>query len=88
MRSVKFSPLAFEEFLSWRRDDPNIVQKILDLIEDVQQHPFEGLGKPEPLKYELRGSWSRRITQEDRLVYEVKGSDIFISKCRGHYRKK
>jgi len=88
VRSVKFSPLAFEEFLSWRRDDPTIAQKILDLIEDMQQHPFEGLGKPEPLKYELKGSWSRRITQEDRLVYEVKGSDIFISKCRGHYGKK
>jgi len=85
VRSVKFSPLAFEEFYRGGATTRIWSRNFSTSSRIFEQHPFEGLGKPEPLKYELKGSWSRRISLEDRLVYEVKGSDIFISKCRGHY---
>ncbi|MEL6606646.1 MAG: Txe/YoeB family addiction module toxin [Bacteroidota bacterium] len=63
----------------------HILKKIRQLIESIQKTPFEGIGKPEPLKYALTGCWSRRITKEHRLVYEVSGSIIFILSVRGHY---
>ncbi len=63
----------------------NVLKKIRQLIESIQQSPFDGIGKPEPLKYELTGCWSRRINQEHRLVYEVIDHKIFILSVRGHY---
>ncbi len=67
----------------------NALSKIADLIEDIQQHPFEGIGKPEPLKYNLSGKWSRRINQEHRLVYQVTADDTIeildILSLKGHY---
>ena len=86
---VKWTPNAWEDYLYWRDSDPKILQWINDLIKDIQRDPFKGLGKPEPLKYALQGWWSRRITQQDRLVYRVSGKgntqQIEIAQCRYHY---
>lgn len=80
---------AWDDYLHWQRADPATVSKINDLIKDIRRDPFRGLGKPEPLKNALQGWWSRRITQEDRLVYRVSGKgdaqQIEIAACRYHY---
>jgi toxin YoeB len=80
---------AWEDYLHWQHADPGIVLKINDLVRDIRRNPFKGLGKPEPLKGNLQGWWSRRITQEDRLVYRVvgkgDGQQIEIAACRYHY---
>ncbi len=64
-----------------------VLKKLFTLIEDLELHPFSGTGKPEPLKHELSGMWSRRINREHRLVYEVKGDIVFILSVRGHYEE-
>lgn len=69
----------------WVSTQPRTAKKILELVEDIRRRPFEGLGKPEPLKHMGGGAWSRRITQEHRLVYEVTGTDIRLLQCRYHY---
>jgi toxin YoeB len=80
---------AWEDYLYWRRHDPGTLRKINALIGDIQRHPFRGLGKPEALKFALSGWWSRRITQEHRLVYRVSGKPgeqvLEIAQCRYHY---
>ncbi|PWK27977.1 toxin YoeB [Arcicella aurantiaca] len=68
--------------------EPKLIKKIFDLIGDVQKHPFEGIGKPEALKHELTGYWSRRITDKHRLVYQVTDDDIIIIRCKDHYDDK
>jgi len=76
----------FREDLSyWIKIDRKIALKILDLVEAIVRNPFEGIGKPEPLRYLGSGVWSRRITQEHRLVYVVKGEQIDFVQCRYHY---
>jgi toxin YoeB len=65
--------------------DPKICKRIGDLFDDIRKHPFEGIGKPEPLKYNLQGCWSRRITDEHRMVYCVKDNTVLIMQLRGHY---
>ncbi len=85
MKQVSFTPTAFDEYNEWIRNNPEIIPKILELIRDISRNPFKGLGKPEPLKGNFKGFWSRRITQEHRLVYKVDSDSIFIVKCRGHY---
>ena len=69
----------------WQNTDKQILKKINQLIKDIKRELFEGIGKPEPLKYELSGFWSRRISDEHRLVYEVSESYIAIVSCRFHY---
>ena len=69
----------------WQKNDKNILKRINTLIKDIKRNPFEGIGKPEPLKYELAGCWSRRINSEHRLVYEVREREIVIISCRYHY---
>ena len=69
----------------WQNTDKQILKKINQLIKDIKREPFEGIGKPEPLKYELSGFWSRRISDEHRLIYEVSESYIAIVSCRFHY---
>ena len=80
---------AWEDYLHWRRNDPDTLKKINALIEDIQRNPFRGLGKPEALKFALSGWWSRRITQEHRLVYRVSGKPgaqiLEIAQCRYRY---
>lgn len=85
MKSLEFEPRAFEDLTWWVKQDRKIALRIMRLIENVQQTPFEGLGKPEPLKHELSGLWSRRIDHEHRLVYEVREDRIRILACRYHY---
>ena len=80
-----FSDKAWEEYMYWQNIDKQILKKINQLIRDIKREPFEGIGKPEPLKYELSGFWSRRISDEHRLVYEVSESYIAIVSCRFHY---
>mgnify|MGYP003477539028 FL=1 len=80
-----FSDKAWEEYMYWQNTDKQILKKINQLIKDIKREPFEGVGKPEPLKYELSGFWSRRISDEHRLVYEVSDSYIAIVSCRFHY---
>ncbi len=85
MRLISFTPDAFEQFCEWRDTDKKIQNKIIKLIEDVHRNPFEGLGKPEALKHNFKGFWSRRINDEHRLVYEVTDELICIVGCKYHY---
>ena len=82
---IIFQPLALEQYSQWAREDKKAFKKIIKLLEEVAQNPFTGTGKPEPLKHELAGCWSRRITKEHRLIYKVTDSSIIIIACRYHY---
>jgi len=84
-RRILFEADAFEDFNEWAKMDRKIYNKIADLIKDIERSPFSGLGKPEALKYELSGFWSRRITDEHRLVYQVSDGEILIAGCKNHY---
>jgi toxin YoeB len=83
---VKFHEEAWNEYLDWQQTDKAILKRINKLIRDIQRSPFEGIGKPEPLKHDLSGLWSRRITDEHRLVYSVAGDEATIVSCRHHYK--
>ncbi|BDX39664.1 toxin YoeB [Tenuifilaceae bacterium CYCD] len=87
MMRITFSKNSWEEYTSWQTEDKQMLRKINELIKDIQRHPYEGLGKPEPLRYDLSGFWSRRIDREHRLVYQVIEQDILIYSCRYHYDK-
>jgi len=82
---IIFSKNSWEDYTFWFSEDKGMVKKINELIRDIQKTPFKGKGKPEPLKYDLAGFWSRRIEREHRLVYQVKENDILIYSCRYHY---
>lgn len=85
-RVVEYTLRAKEDIAFFKKSrQANILKKIRQLIESIQKSPFEGIGKPEPLRYELAGCWSRRINKEHRLVYEVSKSKIFILSTQGHY---
>jgi len=81
-----FQTHAWEDYLYWQLQDGKILQRINDLIKDTLRSPFKGIGKPEPLKGDLSGCWSRRINEEHRLVYTVKEKRLHILQCRFHYR--
>ena len=85
MRSLEFDPLAFDDLAWWIQQDRKKAIRIVDLIKEIQRDPFKGIGKPEPLRHELKGCWSRRIDQEHRLVYQVLENKIRILACRYHY---
>ncbi len=85
MKSLEFDASAFEDLAWWIEQDRDKALKIIKLIKDAQRDPFRGIGKPEPLKYELAGCWSRRIDQEHRLIYQVTSEKIRILACRYHY---
>jgi toxin YoeB len=84
---IIFSKNSWEDYTSWLNEDRKILLKINELIRDIQRTPFEGKGKPEPLKYDLSGYWSRRIDREHRLVYQIQDQKIIIFSCRYHYDK-
>lgn len=83
--NVHFTPTALEHFQYWKENDLSKITKIKALLENIKETPFLGIGKPEPLKGNLAGYWSRRITQEHRLVYKVTANDLIIIQCRFHY---
>jgi toxin YoeB len=85
MRTVIFEGHALNDLYYWAEKDKIILAKIIKLIRDIDRSPYTGLGKPEPLKYELQGYWSRRINDEHRLVYCVSDEEIFIASCKNHY---
>ena len=87
---VIYSPKAIEDLKYWKKTGNKTVQKkITNLIKAIQENPYEGIGKPEPLKYNLSGAWSRRITQEHRLIYEINERNeiiiLDVLSLRGHY---
>ena len=84
---IVFSKNSWADYTSWITEDKNMLKKINELIKDIQRTPFQGKGKPEPLKYDLAGFWSRRIDREHRLVYRVEKAEIFIYSCKFHYDK-
>jgi toxin YoeB len=88
MMKIIFSQNSWEDYTSWQLEDKKILKKINDLIKDIQRTPYDGLGKPEPLKFDLAGLWSRRIDREHRLVYQVIGNELLIYSCRYHYDRK
>ena len=88
--NIEFTKNAWEEFSYWIETDPEIAKRIKELIKAIRTNPFKGIGKPEPLKHDLKGYWSRRITSEHRLVYRVSGQKgvdqkVSIIQCRFHY---
>ncbi|RZI42172.1 Txe/YoeB family addiction module toxin [Herbaspirillum sp. HC18] len=85
MRNITFTTDAWEGYIYWQSQDKKTLRRINELIRDTQRMPFEGIGKPEPLKGNLSGFWSRRIDETNRLVYEVTDAEIAIISCRYHY---
>jgi toxin YoeB len=85
VRNLEFDPAAFDDLAWWIQQDRRKALRIIEIIQDIQRDPFSGKGKPELLKHELAGCWSRRIDQEHRLVYQVKEGKIRILACRYHY---
>ena len=89
--NLVWTKLAWEDYLYWQTTDKKLLQRINDLIKDIKRSPFQGIGKPEPLKFDLSGKWSRKINHEHRLVYAVidKKTNIqkglIIYQCRYHY---
>lgn len=80
-----FSENAWDDYLYWQQTDRRMLNRINTLIKDIQREPFQGIGKPEPLKHALSGYWSRRITDEHRMVYKVESNAVLIAQLRYHY---
>lgn len=80
-----FSEQAWEDYLYWQKNDKHILKRINTLIKDISRSPFQGIGKPEPLKHALSGFWSRRINDEHRIVYAINENSIMIAQLRYHY---
>ncbi len=85
MRSILFDVVAWEQYLAWQQTDKAVAKRLNTLLLAVMREPFEGIGKPEPLKHELAGCWSRRITDEHRLVYRVISNQVQIIQVKYHY---
>jgi toxin YoeB len=80
-----FSEQAWEDYLYWQKTDKQILKRINNLIKDITRSPFEGVGKPEPLKHALSGYWSRRINDEHRMVYKIRDESLHLAQLRYHY---
>ena len=80
-----FADTAWDDYLYWQQHDKRLLERINRLIRETQREPYTGLGKPEPLKHALSGFWSRRITEEHRMVYKVEGDALLLAKLRYHY---
>ncbi len=90
--NILFSKTAWEQYLEWQKEDAKIVARIHELLRAIQRDPFKGVGKPEPLRQNLKGYWSRRINVEHRLVYRIigkqqEGQRVEVLTCRYHYSK-
>ncbi len=85
IKTIQWDFDAWEDYLYWQSHDKKMLKKINQLVKDISRNPFEGIGKPEPLKENLAGYWSRRIDEEHRLVYIVEEDRVLIFSCKGHY---
>ncbi len=85
MSDIRWDAAAWQDYCAWQAEDWTIVSKINTLLAECQRHPFTGTGKPEPLRQNLKGFWSRRITQKHRLVYHVSDEAVYVLYCREHY---
>lgn len=85
MNNIMFTDRAWEEYCYWQIQDRKTIKRINQLLKDIKRNSFEGMGKPEPLKNNLSGYWSRRIDNTNRLVYKIRNEQIEIIQCRGHY---
>ncbi|WRH64917.1 MAG: Txe/YoeB family addiction module toxin [Planktothrix sp. GU0601_MAG3] len=83
--NILFLEDAWQDYLYWQKNDQKILKRINELIKDIQRSPFSGIGKPEALRFNMSGLWSRRIDQEHRLIYQIKDDSIIIVQCRYHY---
>ena len=83
--NVAFTPTALDDLRYWLKTDKRQAERVLALLEEIRRTPFEGTGKPEPLRFQLAGCWSRRIDREHRLVYQVEEAEIVVIACRYHY---
>lgn len=83
--TLVFSENAWDDYQYWLRTDKKLLKRLNSLIRDIQRSPYEGIGKPEPLKHGLSGYWSRRLTDEHRIVYKVDDDALFIAQARYHY---
>lgn len=86
MRNIAFTANGWSDLVEWSKTNRKIFNKFSQLIEETSKNPFNGTGKPEPLKYRLKGYWSRRITDEHRLVYTISDNEIKIISCKYHYK--
>ena len=82
---IVFADQGWEDFTYWIDHDRKVAKRIIRLITEIERDPFEGIGKPEPLKHDLTGFWSRRITDEHRLIYSVEKNQVLIAQARYHY---
>lgn len=80
-----FTDLSCEDYLYWQKNDKQKIKRINELLRDIARNPYEGIGKPEPLKFNYAGFWSRRIDEEHRIIYRVVNDEVQIVKCRYHY---
>ena len=83
--NIVFTDESWEDYIYWHKNAKKILKRINQLIKETQKTPFDGIGKPEPLKFQLSGCWSRRINSEHRLVYKVTDENFIILSCRYHY---
>ncbi len=82
---IAWTENAWDDYLYWQKIDKKTLKRINDLVKDIKRRPFEGLGSPEPLKYNWAGYWSRRINKEHRIVYKFENKTLSIAQCRYHY---
>lgn len=85
IRLIQWDVDAWEEYCEWQQKNKNVLKRINQLVRDIKRNPYEGIGKPEALKGNLSGFWSRRITGEHRIVYAMKDDAVIIISCKGHY---
>lgn len=82
---IAWSSNAWSDYLYWQQNDKKLLKRINLLIKDIERHPFEGIGDPEPLKHNWSGYWSRRINLEHRIIYKIESDTVFVVQCRYHY---
>ncbi len=88
MSDITFAEDAWDDYLYWQTQDKKTLKKINALLKEIQRHPFDGEGKPEPLLGDHTGKWSRRINDKDRLVYRYENNMVIVVQCKGHYNDK
>lgn len=87
MNDISFFPEAWEDYLYWQTQDKKTLKRINALLQDILRNQYSGIGKPEPLKGDLGGWWSRRIDEENRLIYKIEKDRVVIARCKAHYKK-